>query len=341
MKVHDCCTLAQRHTGLIAAMRRNQDLAIVLLTDATSLHCPPPSLRGPFRGFRATFEQAVGLALLPAKDAHELLQLLNRPFPSDPNAMSSKAALIQHLYGIDILSPTDAHGLVTKASLEDCTTPHLNLIGLHYNTPDHMKRADLIQFILKNHDKSRQEDDQIRRNVASVSKKRKVNHQPISLKQLEEMKNLNDHDMTTLLKTGSEPDFAKLYIANYGLQDRFNSALYSCFKFQNASGPMQMLTWFVLITYILNARSIYAEIHHDPKDDMSQPCHNASFALSLATQIVRKYTQVPINGNEKFVIDDQNLLRISSESDVVRLQANKRNSHPKITHHTSKITSDE
>lgn len=41
-----------------------------------------------------------------------------------------------------------------------------------------------------------------------------------------------------------EPSYRNTASSRFGLEDRFNALLYSCFRFQNASGPDQMLAWW-------------------------------------------------------------------------------------------------
>jgi hypothetical protein len=262
----------------------------------------------------------VAVALLPFDSPSALWNAFPHPGPYPDDGPATIPALVKQWYGHDLLCPVDLDGNLTRPVLEACSIPHIKMIANSLGAPKRLTREKMIKFILEHHETAAVGRVEAARTRPMAARKRKREDTPaLSPHELRKLKRDTEDLVHDLFATGEEPEFHSLYRSSYGLQDRFNAAIYACFKFQNASGPFQMLAYLAIITYCIDARSMWAEFSHPNDDLISRPVHTSSFILALATQIVRSCLNIPLQGTEKIVIDDENLLAIQHEEDVVEL----------------------
>lgn len=323
LKVSQHSNLVDPETGVLATLNNSAGRDMAIVTDATSLEVAPPPRPGQKRINQEDFELATAVALLPVRSPEKLVEKLHISLDLTDESKNSMSAFVNQLLGVDILSPVDLSGHVTEHELNQLSKPHLDLIADKYGLKGNTTKTKAIKFILDHHPLAAETRlDQIRPK-AKAGRVRKA--PPASMSHYELNKKLEQMDVLQrdLLAPGDEPQFHTLYRANYGLHDRFNATLYTCFKFQSASGPFSMMAYLSLIIFAINARAMFAESRHSGEDDMSSPCHTATFCLEVARQIVKRYTDVQIYGDEKFVITDENLLAICSEEAAAQLPKKK------------------
>jgi hypothetical protein len=319
IKVDQHCTLRNSDTGLLATLHNSAGKDIAIVTDATSLSSPPPRLDAQPRDRKPSFNLAVQFALLPVKSPSEILPFIGRTDITDAAVLESMPSLTRHLFGVDVLSPTNLDGKVTQNELDPLSIPHLTMIAEHLGLHKRATRPKLIKYILDNHPLAAEVRIEANRPSALAMRKRKAAPASMGRYDLQKLIEQNKALQNDLLSTGAEPEFHSIYRSNYGLHDRFNATLYTCFKFQRASGPFQMLAWLSIIIYTINARAMFAESISTNNQDTSPPCHTATFCLSIARQICNRYIGTSIYGDEKFVITDENLLQVVSEQGAAEL----------------------
>lgn len=323
VKVGKHCTLKDEKNGRLATLHNSAGKDIVIVTDAFTLKSPAVLHAQQIRSQKAPFEFALHLALAPVKSTSEFLRYYPTTSPVPAAAKESMPTLIKYLFNVDVLSPMDLDGKVTREELKKLPVPHLITIANSLGRCKSKKREAVTQFILDNHPKAGETQLSAIRAKAKSSRKRRTTPASMSKHELRELENDNRKMKKILLETGTEPKFHEIYRANYGLQDRFNATLYSCFKFQRASGPFQILGWMSIIIFAINARAMFAELKHQKGQDMSSPCHTATFCQEIVRQIANMYLDEPIMGDETFVIKDKKLLAVRTEADTLELEHEK------------------
>lgn len=312
----DHVLLENTQSGVLASVHNSAGRAIVIVINSVKTQGMPPPKRSTDPLKNISFDLAVAIATLPVEDPDQFAHIFNRPLPTDPSVLSSTWQTILHYTGHNITEPLDGVGHVTEVTLNECSRPHLLLIAERFAIPSRItNKKDLVHRILAVHPKASEEHIEKIVPKALPSKKRKALPLPATRA---ELRNLKDEIKTLqqdLLETGPRPEFHRLYHSNYGLQDRFNATLYLCFRFQHASEPMQTLTWFIFIIFLINSHAIHSELKAEKEPQNVKIAHTALFCLAVVRDIVKTYMNRDVTVSSDVNLDE---VELDTEEDVAQ-----------------------
>lgn len=311
-------TIYSTTTKLCICLTKSNGKGFVLVSNATSPrdhHPPHPAPDLPEIVIPCTWDVAMSLALLANDDNGVIFNSrLIRPDMPEYSSRSIHLA-IKRLTSHDITSPLDDNGELDLDKVRSLPDPALGLIceSLGTELPQSSTRSDKIDSILQNHplaDKYRLQ--KYLDAFAPRDKKRKPANPVLLQQEYRRYVNTSEELVSDLIVAEEEPNFRQLYMANYGLQDRFNALLYMAFKWSCARDPMAKISWFVLATMVLNARSIFCEANHT--HSTAAPAHVLAFFVKLIEQILQ-YLDIPCE-----TTDELRLQVTQSEAQIQTLQ---------------------
>ena len=240
--------------NLMAVIRRTKEYTFCLLTNCTR----PVNAGDPVPALRAlTWNQA--FALYDVFTVPEMVRLLQFPEPNNASNIAESPHPVRYLKrvtGVDLASPLDGEGFVTKATLTPLSMDHVKVIAEENGINKQKGKAELINRILQVHPKAKHEPDpEIQSEEDEDSEGVKALKAKVTAlkRQLEALKE-------RFCRRSEEPSYEKLYLGNYGLEDRWNSDMYATFTHSNSKSPEQKIAWLYFYICLANARSIRHEL---------------------------------------------------------------------------------
>jgi hypothetical protein len=78
---------------------------------------------------------------------------------------------------------------------------------------------------------------------------------------------------------------------------------------------MQILTWFILITFLINSHSIHSELKAEKEHQKVKNAHTALFCLAVVRDIVKIYLNEDVTVSSDVNLDE---VELDTEEDVAR-----------------------
>ena len=243
--------LSNPQLGLFAYVAKSKEYTQCLVTN----YCLPidhvPST------VKLSYNQAFALA--SNFRVSELATLLKFPQPAEYSDMAIHTWLfIEHHFGVDLASPVDSSGYVTKASLSKLDLPSLKMIASTLNLQQKvgMKKEQYIKRILASHPRALPEE------MGPAISTPKKDHTEQSASQLQKSVNMEHRTLKTKLLTSanSKPEWAQTYSESYGWQDRFNGMIYESLDQSSSPTPAKKLAWLAIFAPLINAYGYWCEL---------------------------------------------------------------------------------
>lgn len=241
-------------SDFMAVIRRTAEYTICLITncqrpvDETELEPPARPL---------SYKQA--FAIFDNFSVPEMVRLLSFPQPIDSPNRSETSHPIRYLKrvtGIDLASPLDAEGFVTKATLTPLSINHVKAIAEEIGINKQHGKQELISRILKKHPKAERAEE----TDTEQSEDDDLDDLKAAQAKVTSLKRQVDELRRRLSPRAPQPQFEEMYLANYGLEDRWNSDLYATFRHQTSKNPEQKAAWLFFYMCLSNARSLRHEL---------------------------------------------------------------------------------
>lgn len=205
---------------------------------------------------RMTYDQAICLAT--NFTLSELVSIFNLPIPTHYSSESNHMWIfLKQQYGVDLSSPVDSTGFVTRQSLTKLALPAIKEIAnaVQVQSKVGMKKEAYIDKILAKHPKALVEEMPIRRK----SGKRKHDDISPTVQAKNTKKELENLKVKLSTPTDRPTEFAVHYSASYGWQDRMNSLIYDHLHHQASPTPESKLFWICIFLPLVNAYGLWRE----------------------------------------------------------------------------------
>jgi hypothetical protein len=173
--------------------------------------------------------------------------------PEDTNQLQDKRKMIFGLTGVDVSAPVDDLGFITASTLGQVGIVQIreiaNDIGIQITSHGKpINKPQLVEAILEKHPQ------------AAHNPKKRTAPDDTSNDSRPQRQRYLDHLKSRLLTLREPSYFAKLYLLNYGMEDRFNQLIYERFRQQLARTAEQKYSWLLLYAYIVNTWGLYKEL---------------------------------------------------------------------------------
>lgn len=236
--------LVNKKAKRLASLNLSEEMSIVIITNCPAL-LPlddPVAPDEPLNFLRSMpYMYAEHLFNLPNATTEQFLSACAfTPHPT-LGAAADRRDLILFNTGHDMAAPVNSHGEMTNAVLRKLSKARLTMIAEVAHINPGGKKADLLARILEEHQLASKEDHEAPITKAAGGRKRKAQPIEINRDELHNAQREVHKRSSDLMKLRDETSLRALYRENYGLEDRFNAMLYTCFRLQNASEPTQKL----------------------------------------------------------------------------------------------------
>lgn len=273
--------------GLVAYCNAMSTYTQVLVTNACAVTEATPPADVPFP---MSFDQAQSLAL--QFSVEEMVRLFQWPAPSPKETVGHDRYPFQYLLkltGQDICCPLDSDGFVSEDSLKFLSIDAIRGIA-EYCKVKHtgVKKKDLIESILKRHPKAKHP----RVPTPAQCQTRDTQAHNANAKSSEHLERDSNIFIDQFMRPTTEPDFASVYRANYGLEDRFNTVLYANFAHHRCRNHLGKYTWFYFYVCLWNSYALWKEFRE--KTNQNSSCSDgltgfSRFLLLIVCQIGEQY----------------------------------------------------
>jgi len=274
--------------SLVAYVEKKPKYTQCLVTNALNIHDQP--VKKP----AFTYKQALGLAELFKTE--ELQAFCRWPPPSNPVVALNSWKYVSEVTGVDLKSPVDGSGVVTKSSLSKLSLPAVRGIAAQLNIPksQSIKKEALIQAIIKVHPAVREEEEDEEESGADEEEDELPTPKQTKNKKARKLTSTEKRAIEQFMLPAKKPKFVEVYTDHYGLQDRMNAILYGVFAVSSRTTPQTKASWAAIVLSLYNTYTLWSEqratsqptVKQQVEAARSTPCP-ASFYLDLFIELVQ------------------------------------------------------